>query len=183
MLSQTTKLKGVKLIKEQYTNELHEWRMETYSWIKYNGLGIKTLFTVDYETTVKFKNTLRGLYFQNNPLQQALLIRCVQGEILQAVVDLRSTSKQYGQWSLFHLRGEDLNSIYIPGGFAQGFLTLTDDVRIHYKADQPCSSDFEKVLNYADPTIGIDWPTDEKFIISVKDETAPFLDELDCNYL
>ncbi len=114
MLSQTTKLKGVKLIKEQYTNELHEWRMETYSWIKYNGLGIKTLFTVDYETTVKFKNTLRGLYFQNNPLQQALLIRCVQGEILQAVVDLRSTSKQYGQWSLFHLRGEDLNEHLYP---------------------------------------------------------------------
>lgn len=177
-----TKLKDVKIVYEEFIREHHEWREEIYSWNKYYQIGLKTLFTVEYITKVPFKNTLRGLYFQNLPLDQALLIKCIRGTILQAVVDIRPSSMQYGQGVIVELSENNLRTLYIPKGFAQGFLSLSDDVEILYRADNACSSDFENVLNYADPEVNLPWPKRD-LIISIKDKNAPYLKNINCNYL
>lgn len=183
MRIESTKLKEVKMIYTEFIRERHDWREEHYSYLKYHALGIKTVFTTDYTTRVPFKNTLRGLYYQNIPFAQTLLVKCFRGKVLMAVVDLRVSSVQYGQGVLIELSDNNCRSLYIPKGFAQGFLTLTDDVELWYKADNLCSSEFERVLNYADPKIELPWPSVENLIISIKDSDAPFLDMLECNFL
>jgi dTDP-4-dehydrorhamnose 3,5-epimerase len=183
MIVKSTSISEVIRIIPEVIREKHEWRTETYSWHKFHANGIKVLFTVDMETTVPYKNTIRGLYYQNEPRAQNLLVRCTRGAILQAAVDIRPSSETYGKWVLVELSSTNNYQLFIPKGFAQGFLTLSDDVIVQYKADSFCSSEFERRLNYADPQIGIKWPNNGKFIVSVLDKKAPGLKNIYCNYI
>lgn len=142
--------------------------------------GIKAKFVQDNHSKSK-KWVLRGLHFQDPPYPQGKLIKCIKGEIFDVAVDLRKGSPTFGQWFGIRLSEENKLMLWIPPGFAHGFLTLSDEAEIIYKvSESEYSPNHDRTLRWNDPDIGINWPLPEnvKPILSPKDENAPFLKEL-----
>ena len=171
-----TKLKGVFLIEPQVFGDARGWFMETWSKAKLEAAGLNLDFVQDNQSYSATKGTLRGLHYQLSPMAQAKLVRCTRGELLDVAVDIRKNSPQYAQWVAVTLSAENKKQLLIPRGFAHGFLTLTDDVEIQYKADQLYAPQFEGNIRWDDPQIKIDWPF-EPTILADKDKNAPTLAE------
>lgn len=124
------------------------------------------------------KNVLRGLHYQNAPTPQTKLIRALEGAIWDVVVDLREDSETFGQWFGVELSDENKRQFLIPRGFAHGYSVLTDTAEVFYKCDNFYDRSTEGGLNYADPTLGIDWKINlEEAIVSEKDLAQPLLKE------
>ena len=171
-----TKLKGVFIIEPQVFGDNRGWFMETWSRQKFEAAGLNLDFVQDNQSFSAQKGTLRGLHYQLDPMSQAKLVRCTRGSLLDVAVDIRKNSPQYAQWVSVILSAENKKQLLIPRGFAHGFLTLTDDVEIQYKADNYYSPHFEGNIRWNDPQIKIDWPF-EPVILSDKDKNAPTLAE------
>ncbi len=171
-----TKLKGVFLIEPQVFGDSRGWFMETWSKAKFEAAGLNFDFLQDNQSFSAQKGTLRGLHYQLNPMSQAKLVRCTRGSLLDVAVDIRKNSPQFAQWFSVILSAENKKQLLIPRGFAHGFLTLTDDVEIQYKADNLYAPRFEGNIFWNDPQIGIEWPFEPK-ILSDKDKNAPTLAE------
>ena len=128
------------------------------------------------------KGVLRGLHFQIDPDPQSKLVRCISGEIFDVAVDLRSDSSTFGRWISATLSGYNLNQLWIPDGFAHGFLTLSDIAFVQYKVTNYWSKNCEKSLIWNDEEVNIDWPFEicdkKKIKLSKKDENAPKLSEI-----
>ena len=122
---------------------------------------------------------MRGLHFQIPPHAQAKLVRVLYGKVLDVVVDLRSQSKTYGESFSIELSAENNKQLYIPRGFAHGFLVLEDDTIFTYKCDNFYNKSSEKGILYNDVTINIDWnfPVDQ-LILSSKDKNLPTFETL-----
>ena len=155
--------------------------MESWSQQKMDALGIHANFLQDNHSFSATKGTLRGLHYQRSPMAQAKLLRCTKGRILDVAVDIRAGSPQYAKWTAVELTAENKRQLFIPRGFAHGFLTLTDDVEVQYKADNYYAPDCDGSIRWNDPAIGIDWPF-PPVILSAKDEKAPLLSEADLNF-
>lgn len=119
----------------------------------------------------KHKGTLRGLHFQNPPHSEVKLIRCFRGAIWDVMVDIRKGSKTYGQWSGTELSAENRKMLYIPEGFAHGFISLTDDSEILYMVSSAYTGKAEGTLRWNDSFHNIEWPLPPE-IISDKDKVA-----------
>ncbi len=171
-----TKLKGVFLIEPQVFGDSRGWFMETWSKAKFEAAGLNFDFVQDNQSFSAQKGTLRGLHYQLDPMAQTKLVRCTRGSLLDVAVDIRKNSPQYAQWVGVILSAENKKQLLIPRGFAHGFLTLTDDVEIQYKADQFYAPQYEGNIRWDDPQIGIDWPF-EPAILAEKDKNAPTLVE------
>lgn len=172
----STNISGVYIIEPDVFGDRRGWFMETYSKEKYRAAGIPCDFVQDNHSYSQKKGTLRGLHFQLNPKAQAKIVRCLSGAILDIAVDLREESPTYKKWIGAELTAENKKQIFIPRGFAHGFLTLTDDVEVAYKADAYYAPDCDGGILYSDPEIGIDWG-EGPFILSEKDLRAPRLSE------
>lgn len=120
----------------------------------------------------KFKGTLRGLHFQIAPYQECKMIRCTRGAIFDMIVDLRPESPTFLQWVGEELTMDNHKALYSPEGFAQGFITLTDDAEITYFTTQFYAPGKDRGVRYNDPQIGIKLPL-EPVVISDKDQTWP----------
>jgi dTDP-4-dehydrorhamnose 3,5-epimerase len=118
------------------------------------------------------KNVLRGLHFQNPPFEQGKLIRVVKGAVLDVSLDIRKSSPNYGQWFAYELNEVNKTILWIPPGFAHGFLTLADNTIFQYECTNYYHKDSEGSLRWNDPTINIDWKIGDP-IISDKDKFAP----------
>ena len=138
--------------------------------------GIHVEFLQDNHSFSATKGTLRGLHYQLNPMAQAKLLRCSRGSILDVAVDIRKGSPQYAKWTAVELSAENKKQLFIPRGFAHGFLTLTDDVEVQYKADNYYAPECDGNIRWDDLEIGIEWPF-RPVILSDKDEKAPLLSE------
>ena len=125
--------------------------------------------------------TLRGLHFQLPPFAQAKIIRVLAGRIFDVAVDIRPMSATYGQWVGVELTAEKQNQLYVPTGFAHGFLTLTPDVVIAYKVSAGYSRSHDRSLNWADPALKILWPMPKGTMptLSEKDAKASLLSGLE----
>ena len=123
------------------------------------------------------KGVIRGLHYQLNPFPQSKLVRCSRGEIFDVIVDIRAKSETYGKWAAIQLSDLDHKQIWIPEGFAHGFLALTEGVIVEYKTTLKWKKEFERAINWNDKEIGIEWPIlkNNKYLLSNKDQTAPFL--------
>ena len=130
---QETKLKGVYLITPQIFGDERGWFMESWSRRKFEAAGIQVEFVQDNQSFSAAKGTLRGLHYQLNPMCQAKLLRCTRGEIYDVAVDIRRGSPQYAQWMGVRLSAENKKQLFIPRGFAHGFITLADDTEVQYK--------------------------------------------------
>ncbi len=176
-----TDIKDLCVIEPQCFGDHRGWFMETYSYNKLKEQGIDTVFVQDNQSFSAQKNTLRGLHFQNNPMAQTKLIRCTKGVIIDTVVDLRKDSATYKKSFSIELSAENKKQLYIPKGFAHGFLTLTDDVEVQYKVDEYYSKECDRSVKYNDPEFKIDWGV-ENPILSEKDLSAPLLKDSDVNF-
>ena len=108
--------------------------------------------------SVSAKGVLRGLHFQTPPAAQAKLVRVSRGSIFDVGVDIRRSSPTFGRWAEVALSAEKWNQLYLPEGFAHGFLSLEDDTEVNYKVSAPYSLGDDCSIRWNDPAIGIDWP-------------------------
>ncbi|HEX8240190.1 MAG TPA: dTDP-4-dehydrorhamnose 3,5-epimerase [Allosphingosinicella sp.] len=125
------------------------------------------------------RGVLRGLHYQLPPHAQGKLVRVVSGEIFDVAVDLRADSPTFGRWFGTVLSAEKGNQLWIPAGFAHGFLTLSETADVLYKATDYYAPDCERTLAWNDPAIAIDWPLGVEPLLSAKDSAAPFLAQAD----
>lgn len=134
------------------------WFTETWNREKLKSLGIFGDFCQDNQSYSAAAGTLRGLHFQHNPHAQAKLVRCVRGRIFDVAVDIRSKSPTYKRWVGIELTAAEGNQLYIPAGYAHGFLTLEDDCEIAYKVDAFYSPQSDSGILWNDGELAIDWP-------------------------
>jgi dTDP-4-dehydrorhamnose 3,5-epimerase len=119
---------------------------------------------------------LRGLHYQEPPFAQAKLVRVTRGAIFDVAVDLRHGSPTFGEWVGLTISAADWNQIYLPQGFAHGFVTLEPDCEVLYQVSAPYSRDHDRSIRFDDPAIGVEWPLGGRApILSDKDRTAPLL--------
>ena len=128
------------------------------------------------------KGTLRGLHYQIEPYSQGKLVRCIKGKIYDVAVDLRTYSQTFGSWCGLELSCENNIQLWIPSGFAHGFLTLSEEADVVYKVNEYRNVSSERALNWNDKNLKIDWPTDflegTEIELSNKDKNAPFFEQL-----
>jgi dTDP-4-dehydrorhamnose 3,5-epimerase len=135
-----------------------------------DAIGRKIEFIQDNHSK-SAKGVLRGLHYQLPPMAQGKLVRVVQGEVFDVAVDIRKSSPTFGKWVGINLSAENKRQMWIPEGFAHGFLTLSDTAEFLYKATNYYSPISEGSIIWNDPTLNIRWPhTDVR--VSTKDQTA-----------
>lgn len=135
-------------------------------------------FVQDNESLSAQAGTVRGLHFQLEPFAQGKLVRCISGKLIDVAVDIRVGSPTFGKWAAVELSADNGEQLWVPAGFAHGFLTLVDNTMISYKVTAPYSASHDRGLKWDDPEIGINWPFMNTYIISDKDSKQPTLAEL-----
>lgn len=154
--------------------------LELYQEPTYARAGIEAEFVQD-NLSVSQKHVLRGLHYQH-PQGQAKLITVLRGHVYDVVVDVRRDSPRYGQWVSAHLSADTPQQLFVPAGFAHGFVALTEDVLFHYKCSRTYAPAHEHTVRYDDPALAIDWPV-EAPVLSEKDAAAPTLSEIGASAL
>ena len=139
--------------------------------------GLRTLFVQDNHSR-SAKGVLRGLHYQiSRP--QGKLVRCVVGEVFDVAVDLRRSSPTFGKWAGALLSAENKRQLWVPEGFAHGFLVLSDAAEFLYKTTDYYAPEHERSVVWNDPDLGIEWPIEGEPVLSRKDaEAAPFKDAI-----
>ncbi len=176
-----TSLPEVFIIEPDVFEDSRGWFFESYSKIKLEKLGIYTDFIQDNHSFSAKKNILRGLHFQCSPKAQAKLVRCTRGSILDVAVDIRKNSPFYRKWISVELSAKNSRQLFIPRGFAHGFITLAPDTEVQYKADNYYDSGLDRTILWNDTGIGVDWGTDSP-ILSAKDAAGKTLKEIQINF-
>lgn len=170
------KLDGVVLIKPRIFGDNRGFFMESYKKSDFAKNGIYTDFIQDNHSK-STKGVLRGLHYQALPKPQAKLVRCSKGRVYDVVVDLRKTSKTFGKWLKFELSEENKDMLFIPEGFAHGFVVLSDEAELLYKTNTEYSPEHDRGLLWSDKDINVDWGIDLP-ILSEKDKIQPTLQEI-----
>lgn len=141
--------------------------------------GITTHFVQDNESR-SAEGVVRGLHFQLPPFAQSKLVRVIEGEILDIAVDIRRGSPTFGRYVAVRLSGENHRQLYIPRGFAHGFVVVQGDAIVQYKCDNYYAPACERTIRWNDPKLNIDWGVDlQSAILSARDSEAATLDECD----
>lgn len=167
-----TSLKGVLLIEPDVFRDHRGFFLESYNQKKYCDGGIKDEFLQDNHSS-SVKNSLRGLHMQiRSP--QVKLVRVLRGTILDVVVDVRRGSPTFKKWEAFELSDSNFRQIYVPGGFAHGFLVLSEMAEVEYKVSTFYDKSDELGIIWNDRDVGIRWPTSTP-ILSAKDSVLPQL--------
>jgi dTDP-4-dehydrorhamnose 3,5-epimerase len=157
---------------------------ETYNRKAYAEAGLDMEFVQDNHSFSAVAGTLRGLHFQNPPMAQHKLVRVIRGAVFDVAVDIRKGSPDYGKWVGLPLSADDWNQIFVPKGFAHGFVTLVPDTEVIYKVSEFYSAEHDRSIRFDDPAIGIRWPEFEGTVqLSQKDRSAPLLAECDAGFI
>lgn len=183
MQVEKTKLPGVYVLKPELFGDARGFFFESWSKRKMEAAGIDVDFVQDNHSFSAQRGTLRGLHYQLEPMAQAKLLRATHGTIYDVAVDIRRGSPTYKKWVGVELSAENKRQLFIPRGFAHGFITLTDDVEVQYKADNYYAPEADGNIRYDDPELAINWPLPPT-ILSDKDKKAPFLkDRTELNFV
>lgn len=177
-----TQIEDVKIVEPDVFGDNRGWFYESYSLEKLKQGGIDVAFVQDNRSYSQKKGTLRGLHFQKNPKAQSKLLCCTRGEIMDVAVDLRKGSPTYLKWVSVILSEKNKKMIFIPKGFAHGFVTLTDDVEVLYKVDEYYSKENDRSIRFDDKSIDVVWNIDSP-ILSQKDINAPLLCDSDVDFV
>ena len=171
-----TEIEGGYIIEPTIFSDNRGYFMETYNYKEFKESGIDVNFVQDNQSKSK-KGVLRGLHYQKK-YSQGKLVRVIKGEVFDVAVDLRKESKTYGKWVGVILSEENKKQLYIPKGFAHGFLVLSESAEFVYKCDEFYHPEDEGGLIWNDVIIGIGWPKVDEFILSEKDKVNPKFEDL-----
>ncbi|WP_339622635.1 dTDP-4-dehydrorhamnose 3,5-epimerase [uncultured Winogradskyella sp.] len=172
MIITETKLKDCFIIEPTLHTDKRGYFTESFNQQNFNKYIGKTINFVQDNESMSSRGVLRGLHYQTNAHAQAKLVRVVKGEVLDIVVDLRKASKTFGQHISVRLNGDNKKQVFIPRGFAHGFLVLKDQTIFSYKCDNYYNKSSENGILYNDVTLNIDWLLpDDELILSDKDKT------------
>jgi dTDP-4-dehydrorhamnose 3,5-epimerase len=170
-----TPLAGVFVLEPKVFGDARGFFLESYNERVLGELGIHEKFVQDNHS-YSMRNVVRGLHYQARNAQ-GKLVRVVDGEIFDVVVDLRKASPTFGQWNGVRLSGENKRMLWIPPGLAHGFRVVSQGAHVLYKATDYYAPDSERTLAWNDPELKIDWQLDGDPIVSTKDQRGvPFRD-------
>ncbi|MBF6629074.1 MAG: dTDP-4-dehydrorhamnose 3,5-epimerase [Proteiniphilum sp.] len=170
-----TEIEGVLIIEPKVFSDKRGYFFESFSQREFEQKVSETLFLQDNESKSTY-GVLRGLHFQKPPFEQAKLVRVVSGKVLDVAVDIRRNSPTYGMHVSTELSGENKRQIFIPRGFAHGFVVMSEEVIFQYKCDNYYMPEYEGALLWDDPQLNIDWKLPmEDIILSDKDKKNPTL--------
>ena len=174
----------VQLIEARRFEDPRGWFTETYSAATFAARGITCAFVQDNHSLSRPAWTLRGLHFQTPPHAQDKLVRCIRGRIFDVAVDLRRGSPTYGAWTGAELSADTGRQLFVPVGFAHGFLTLEPDCEIAYKCSALYSPAHDAGLRWDDPDIAVAWPLPVGVSpeLSGKDRSQPSLAAFDSSF-
>ena len=168
-----TTLDGIVVLKPTIFKDNRGYFMESYNQKNINKLVGNVNFVQDNESESS-RGVLRGLHFQKPPYAQAKLVRCLKGSVLDVVLDLRKDSKTYGIFETILLTEENKKQLFIPKGFAHGFVVLSETAIFSYKVDNYYNPDSESGVLWNDLDLNIDWKINKKeIIVSEKDKSLP----------
>lgn len=173
-----TKFEGVVIIEPEVFGDERGYFLETYNKAAFDKAIGPVDFFQDNESKSSY-GVLRGLHYQIPPFAQSKLVRVVQGEVLDVVVDIRPDSSTYGKHLSLSLNAVNKNLLYIPRGFAHGFVVLSETAIFQYKVDNVYSPEHDQGIIYNDPQLGINWgiPIDD-IKVSTKDAALPMFSEI-----
>ena len=170
---------AVKVITAKKHGDHRGFFSETWSRRDFAEAGLDLDFVQDNHSLSAPAGTLRGLHFQSEPFAQAKLVRVTRGRIFDVAVDIRASSPSYGQHVAVELSAENWKQLFVPAGFAHGFVTLESDTEVLYKVTAPYAPHHDHGLAFDDPALGIVWPLPvEQLILSDKDRRHPRLADL-----
>ena len=173
-----TKLDGLIVLKPTVFKDNRGYFMESYNQKNINKLLGNVNFVQDNESESS-RGVLRGLHFQMPPYTQAKLVRCLKGSVLDVVLDLRKDSKTYGIFETISLTEENKKQLFIPKGFAHGFIVLSKSAILSYKVDNYYNPESESGIIWNDPDLNIDWKINKnEIIVSEKDKNLPTFNEI-----
>ena len=179
MKTETTPIEGVKIVEPQAFRDSRGYFCETYSRERYAAAGIDAVFVQDNESR-SMKGVVRGLHWQAGGHAQAKLVRVVRGAVWDVAVDLRRGSPTFGRHVAAVLTAANMRQLFIPRGFAHGFIVLEDDTLFSYKCDNYYCPAAERGLRFDDPALGIEWPRlDVPLVLSEKDRGHPLLADVE----
>lgn len=182
MKIEETFIKNLVIIQPDIFSDERGYFFESYNEDKFNKEGLNYKFIQDNQSFSK-RGVIRGLHLQINPFAQAKLVRVLEGEILDVVVDLRKNSPTYGQHESVILSADNKNQLMIPPGFAHGFSVLSQTASVIYKVDQLYDKNSERGIRFDDPSLNIDWRVDSnEIIVSEKDLILPYLKDIDFEF-
>jgi dTDP-4-dehydrorhamnose 3,5-epimerase len=169
MIFKETKLKGAYIIELEPLKDERGFFARSFCKDEFKEHGLNPCVAQCNISYNKKRGTLRGMHYQVAPYEEAKLVRCTMGAIYDVMVDLRPESPTFKQWVGEELTAKNCKMLYIPEGFAHGYLSLDDNTTVFYQVSQFYNQECERVLRWDDPDIQIEWPRTEKFIISRKD--------------
>lgn len=173
MKFESLEIPDVKLLFPKKFEDERGFFSETYNQAAFAKAGITQDFVQDNHSLSKTAGVLRGLHFQREPFAQDKLVRVLRGRILDVAVDIRPNSPTLGKSVVAEINAEDWNQIFVPRGFAHGFLTLAPDTEVVYKVSSPYNPSAEQAIIWNDPDLAIDWPMEKsQLLLSVKDANA-----------
>lgn len=178
-----TAIPDVVIIEPQVFKDDRGWFMESFNEQRFNaellklGLPLPRPFVQDNHSCSN-KGVLRGLHYQLPPHAQGKFVRVTQGAAFDVAVDIRKLSPTFGQWVGVELNSANNKMLWVPEGFAHGFIALEDDTHFHYKTTDYYAKDCEATLRWDDPQLAIQWPSVESLIINQKDQQAPLFADL-----
>ena len=174
----SAELSAIKIITPKKFGDHRGFFSEVYSRRALAELGVLTDFVQDNHSLSVEKGVLRGLHYQVPPMAQDKLVRVVRGAILDVAVDIRRSSPTFGRHVSAVISAENWNQIFVPAGFAHGFVTLQPNTEVLYKVTNYYSPAHERGIRFNDPALGIDWGVAESAaILSQRDREHPLLAE------
>lgn len=175
-----TEIDGVWLLEPKVLADARGYFMETFKDEEFRRHVGDVRFVQDNESRSTF-GVLRGLHYQRGGFSQAKLVRVLWGRVLDVAVDLRRESPTFGRHVSVELSGDNKRQLFIPRGFAHGFLVLSDEAVFMYKVDNAYAPQAEATIRYDDPELGIDWPVAEsQLLLSDKDRRGVPFREAEC---
>lgn len=168
-----TEITGVKIIEPDYHRDGRGYFVETYNAERYKAAGITADFVQDNES-FSMKGVVRGLHWQAAPHTQAKLVRVIRGAVWDVAVDIRKNSPTYGQHVAVTLTAENGRQLFVPRGFAHGFIVLEDNTLFSYKCDNLYCPSADRGMRFDDPALNITWPeVGLPLTLSEKDQKHP----------
>lgn len=172
-----TSIPDVKVFEPRIFEDDRGFFFESFNHAKFEAaIGHSVTFVQDNHSRSQ-KCVLRGLHFQLPPFAQGKLVRVVKGEVFDVAVDIRKSSETFGKWVGETLSADNKKQLWIPEGFAHGFIALSDDTEFLYKTTNYYAADSEGSVRWNDASIGIEWPKSQSILISAKDQQALNLGE------